>query len=157
MPDHRQQPHVQADRTFPDRELLGAVCGPCLADTVMMRFAAVKDQRVVALAKDMSAAADHIVKLRDHARWNNRDATELRDLPKNRRALIGTANHGLCRSAAADRVPTRSPPTTFHSRGPVAVKEGRTRTKEASIFGAAVGCAGSNWLTNRASRDPSRV
>jgi hypothetical protein len=49
-----------------------------LADTVMMRFAAVKDQRMVALAKDMSAAADQIVKLRDHARWNNRDATELR-------------------------------------------------------------------------------
>jgi hypothetical protein len=48
-----------------------AVCGPCLADTVMTRFAAVKHQRIVALAKDMSAAADEIVKLRDHARWNN--------------------------------------------------------------------------------------
>ena len=55
-----------------------AVCGPCLADTVMTRFAAVKHQRIVALAKDMSAAEDAIVKLRDHARWNNRDPAELR-------------------------------------------------------------------------------
>jgi hypothetical protein len=55
-----------------------AVCGPCLADTVMTRFAAVKRQRTVALAKDMNAAADAIVKLRDHARWNNRDPAELR-------------------------------------------------------------------------------
>jgi hypothetical protein len=49
-----------------------------LADTVMTRFAAVKHQRTVQLAPDMSAAADQIVKLRNHARWNNRDATELR-------------------------------------------------------------------------------
>ena len=55
-----------------------AVCGPCLADTVMTRFAAVKHQRIVALTKDMSSAADAIVKLRDHARWNNRDPAELR-------------------------------------------------------------------------------
>ena len=32
----------------------------------------------MALAKDMSAAEDAIVKLRDHARWNNRDPAELR-------------------------------------------------------------------------------
>ena len=55
-----------------------AVCGPCLADTVMTRFAAVKHQRIVALTKDMSSAADAIVKLRNHARWNNRDPAELR-------------------------------------------------------------------------------
>jgi hypothetical protein len=44
----------------------------------MARFAAVKHQRIAALAKDMSAAADAIVKLRDHARRNNRDPDELR-------------------------------------------------------------------------------
>jgi hypothetical protein len=42
------------------------------------RFAAVKHQNIVALAKDIGAATDEIVKLRDHARWNNRDPTELR-------------------------------------------------------------------------------
>ena len=55
-----------------------AVCGPCLADTVMMPFAAVKHQRIVALAKEMSAAEDAIVKVCDHARWNKRDPAELR-------------------------------------------------------------------------------
>jgi hypothetical protein len=49
-----------------------------LADTVMTRFAAVKHQRTVALAKDMNAAADEIVKLRDYARWTKRDPAELR-------------------------------------------------------------------------------
>ena len=44
-----------------------AVCGPCLADTIMTRFATVKHQRTVALAKDMNAAADEIVKLRSRA------------------------------------------------------------------------------------------
>jgi hypothetical protein len=44
----------------------------------MRRFAAVKHQRIVALAKDMNSAADAIVKLRDHARWNNRDPAEMR-------------------------------------------------------------------------------
>jgi hypothetical protein len=44
----------------------------------MARFAAVKHQRIAALAKDMSAAADAIVKLRDHARWNRHDPSELR-------------------------------------------------------------------------------
>ena len=44
----------------------------------MTRFAAIKHQRMMALAKDMSAAEDAIVKLRDHARWNNRDSAELR-------------------------------------------------------------------------------
>jgi hypothetical protein len=43
----------------------------------MTRFAAVK-QRTVALAKDMTAAADAIVKLRDHAQWNKRGPAELR-------------------------------------------------------------------------------
>jgi hypothetical protein len=47
-----------------------------LADTVMTRFAAVKHQRIVALAKDMSGAADAIVKLR--SRREQRDAAELR-------------------------------------------------------------------------------
>lgn len=55
-----------------------AVCGPCLADTVMTRFAAVKHQRMMALAKEISAAEDAIVKLRDHARRTNRDPAELR-------------------------------------------------------------------------------
>jgi hypothetical protein len=55
-----------------------AVCGPCLADTVMTRFATVKHQRMMAPAKDMSAAEDAIVKLSDHARRNNRDPAELR-------------------------------------------------------------------------------
>jgi hypothetical protein len=32
---------------------------------------------VRSLAKDMSAAENAIVKLRDHARWNNRDPAEL--------------------------------------------------------------------------------
>jgi hypothetical protein len=54
------------------------VCNACIADTLMTRFAAVKHQRIVALAKDMSAAADAIVKLRDHARWTNRNPAELR-------------------------------------------------------------------------------
>jgi hypothetical protein len=49
-----------------------------LADTVMTRFAAVKHQRIMALAKDMSAAEDAIVKLRNHARLNKRDPAELR-------------------------------------------------------------------------------
>jgi hypothetical protein len=56
-----------------------AVCGPCLADIIMTRLAAVKHQRIAALAEDMTAAADAIVKLRNHVRWNNRDATEVRD------------------------------------------------------------------------------
>jgi hypothetical protein len=55
-----------------------AVCGPWLADTVMTRFAAVKHQRIVALAKDMNVAADEIVKLRNRARWDKRDPAELR-------------------------------------------------------------------------------
>jgi hypothetical protein len=55
-----------------------AVCGPCLADTVMTRFAAVKHQRTVALAKDMNAAADEIVKLRSRAQREKRDPAELR-------------------------------------------------------------------------------
>jgi hypothetical protein len=49
-----------------------------LADTVMTRFAAVKHQRIVALAKDMSAAADAIVKLCSRARREQRDSGELR-------------------------------------------------------------------------------
>jgi hypothetical protein len=55
-----------------------AVCSECLTDLIMTRFAAVKHQRTVALAKDMNAAADEIVKLRNHARWNERDPAELR-------------------------------------------------------------------------------
>jgi hypothetical protein len=54
------------------------VCNACIADTLMARFAAVKHQRIVALAKDMNAAADEIVKLRDHARLYQRDPAELR-------------------------------------------------------------------------------
>ena len=44
-----------------------AVCSECLTDLIMTRFAAVKHQRTVALAKEMSAAADEIVKLRIRA------------------------------------------------------------------------------------------
>ena len=44
----------------------------------MTRFAAVKHQRTVALAKEMNAAADEIVKLRNQAKWNKRDPAELR-------------------------------------------------------------------------------
>jgi hypothetical protein len=44
----------------------------------MTRFAVVKHQRTEALAKDLSAAADEIVKLRDQARRNKRDSGELR-------------------------------------------------------------------------------
>jgi hypothetical protein len=61
-----------------------------LADTVMTRFAAVKHQRMMALAKDMSAAADASVKLRDRARWDKRDPTELRA-----EELRIRAKHGL--------------------------------------------------------------
>ena len=44
----------------------------------MARFAPVKYQRTVALAKDMNAAADEIVKLRDQARREKRDPAGLR-------------------------------------------------------------------------------
>jgi hypothetical protein len=44
-----------------------AVCRECLTDLIATRFAAVKHQRTVALAKDMNAAADEIVKLRCRA------------------------------------------------------------------------------------------
>jgi hypothetical protein len=54
------------------------VCNACIADTLMTRFAAVKHRRTLALARDMNAAADEIVKLRDHARRNQRDPAELR-------------------------------------------------------------------------------
>ena len=55
-----------------------AACRECLTDLIMTRFAAVKHQRTVSLAKDMSAAADAIVKLRDCARWDKCDPAELR-------------------------------------------------------------------------------
>jgi hypothetical protein len=42
---------------------------------VMVRFAAIRHQRM--LAKDMSAAANKIVKLRNRAQWNKRDPAEL--------------------------------------------------------------------------------
>ena len=48
-----------------------------MADTVVTRFAAVKHQRIVALAKDMSAAEDAIVKVRSRARREQRDPAEL--------------------------------------------------------------------------------
>jgi hypothetical protein len=54
-----------------------AVCRECLTDLIMTRFAAVKHQRTMALAKDMNAAADEIVKLRNNARWNELGAEEL--------------------------------------------------------------------------------
>ena len=50
----------------------------CIADTIMARFAAVKHQRTFQLARDMTAAADEIVKLRNPALWNNRDPAKLR-------------------------------------------------------------------------------
>jgi hypothetical protein len=55
-----------------------AVCSECRTDLIMTRFAAVKHHRIAALAKDMNAAADEIVKLRDQARWNERDPADLR-------------------------------------------------------------------------------
>jgi len=55
-----------------------AVCRECIADLIMTRFAAVKHRRTMALAKDLSAAADEIVKRRDDARWNKRVPAELR-------------------------------------------------------------------------------
>jgi hypothetical protein len=54
------------------------VCNACIADTLMTRFAAVKHERAVQLARAMNAAADQIVKLRDQARWSNRDPAETR-------------------------------------------------------------------------------
>ena len=44
----------------------------------MTRFAAVKHQRTVALANDMNAAADEIVKLRSRAQREKRDPADLR-------------------------------------------------------------------------------
>ena len=55
-----------------------AVCRECLTDLIMTRFAAVKHQRTVALAKDMNAAADEIVKLRSRARRDKHDPAEVR-------------------------------------------------------------------------------
>jgi hypothetical protein len=55
-----------------------AVCDECLTDLIMTRFAAVKHQRIVALAKEMNAAADKIVKLRSRAQRENRNPAELR-------------------------------------------------------------------------------
>jgi hypothetical protein len=59
-----------------------AVCRECLTDLIMTRFAAVKHQRTVALAKDMNAAADEIVKLRNQARRDK--PTPPNCAPKNR-------------------------------------------------------------------------
>jgi hypothetical protein len=55
-----------------------AVCSECLMDLIMTRFAAVKHQRIVALAKEMDAAADEIVKLRSRAQREKRDPAQLR-------------------------------------------------------------------------------
>ena len=55
-----------------------AVCSECLTDLIVKRFAAVKHQRTAALAKDMNAAADEIVKLRSLARREKLDPAELR-------------------------------------------------------------------------------
>ena len=48
------------------------VCDACIADTFVTRFAAVKNQRMMALAKDMSAVANAIDKLRNRSRWDER-------------------------------------------------------------------------------------
>ena len=82
-----------------------AVCGPCLADTVMTRFAAVKHQRTVALAKDMNTAADEIVKLRSRAR---------REKARPFRTARGRSEHprkvrAVGRHAIARRHQTRQP------------------------------------------------
>jgi hypothetical protein len=50
------------------------VCDDCLTDCVMRRFSEVKYQRTVALADDMSAAADEIVKLRNDV-WRSKLVT----------------------------------------------------------------------------------
>jgi hypothetical protein len=51
-----------------------AVCGECLADTIMWRFAEVKAERVARLAIDLNAASDAIVKERRkfHTEQNRR-------------------------------------------------------------------------------------
>ena len=67
-----------AQTPTPQSSLKLAVCRGCFTDLIMTRFAAVKHQRTVALAKEMNAAADEIVKLRNRAKWNKRDPAELR-------------------------------------------------------------------------------
>ena len=52
--------------------------GECITDLIMTRFAAVKHQRTVALAEDMNAAADEIVKIRSRAQREKRDPAALR-------------------------------------------------------------------------------
>jgi hypothetical protein len=54
-----------------------AVCRECLAD-LMTWFAAVKHQRTMALAKEMNAAEDAIVKLRSRARREGLDPAGVR-------------------------------------------------------------------------------
>jgi hypothetical protein len=54
------------------------VCDDCLTDCVTRRFSEVKHQRVVQLAREMSAAADEIVKIRNRAQREKRDPAELR-------------------------------------------------------------------------------
>jgi hypothetical protein len=55
-----------------------AVCRECITDLIMTRFAAVKHQRTVALAEDMNAAADEIVKIRSRAQRQKGDPAALR-------------------------------------------------------------------------------
>ena len=55
-----------------------AVCRECITDLIMTRFAAMKHQRTVALAEDMNAAADEIVKIRSRAQREKRDPAALR-------------------------------------------------------------------------------
>lgn len=62
-----------------------AACSEYLTDLIMTRFAAVKHQRTVALAKDMTAAASEIVKLRSRAQREKRDFAGLR--PEERHAI----------------------------------------------------------------------
>ena len=67
----------------------------------MTRFAAVKHQRIVALAKDMSAAENAIVKLRSRARRQQRDLAELRaeelEIREKFGLLEGTPLHDVTR------------------------------------------------------------
>jgi hypothetical protein len=81
------------------------VCDDCLTDCVMVRFAAVKHQRMMALAKDMHAAADAIVKLRTHAQWTKRDPAELRA-----EELAIREKHGLLEGTPLHDVTRRGSP-----------------------------------------------
>jgi hypothetical protein len=75
--DHRQRPSVARTMARRSYSKLG-ICDDCLTDCVMGRFSEVRRQRTVALANDMNAAADEIVKLRNDVWRTKLDPAELR-------------------------------------------------------------------------------